>query len=180
MSAPPMRPVFAVEVAVPPEELMLRIRERLDDPVSRCRGGVVNNHAELFVRDEDAHFWSPWLSVSVEETESGGSLLRGRFGPRPHMWTGFMFGYFSFGTATVFGGIWGLSQWSLGMRPSLLWTVPAGLAACALIYVASLVGQRLGAGQMGELRDTLFSSFGQQAQVVEHAEGDPAAESPSP
>ena len=140
----------------------------------------MNNHAELFVCDEQAHFWSPWLSVSVEETESGGSLLRGRFGPRPHVWTGFMFGYFSFGTATVFGGIWGLSQWSLGMSPSLLWSVPAGLAACAFIYVSSLVGQRLGAGQMRELRETLFSFLGIQEDAAGGVVESAAAEGTTP
>lgn len=180
MSAPPMRPVFAVEVALPPDELMLRIRERLRDPNSRCRGGAVDHHAELFVPEDEAHFWSPWLSVTVEETEEGGSLLRGRFGPRPHVWTGFMFGYFSFGSATVFGAIWGLSQWSLGMSPDLLWSVPAGLAACVLIYLASLVGQRMGAAQMCELSEVLFSSFGQHTEPARLGNRDAATERSTP
>ena len=180
MSAPPMRPVFAVEVALPPDELMSRIRQRLSDPSSRCRGGTVDNHAELFVSEDEAHFWSPWLSISVEASESGGSLVRGRFGPRPHVWTGFMFAYFSLGTATVFGAIWGLSQWSLGMAPDLLWSVPAGLLACALVYVASLVGQRMGADQMRELRETLFVSFGHVALPGDDPLSDAAAESQRP
>ncbi|MCB0291751.1 MAG: hypothetical protein KDH97_15965, partial [Calditrichaeota bacterium] len=90
-------------------------------------------------------------SLEVEE-HSDGAVLRGLFGPKPNVWTLFMGMYLAIGFSGTTGLMFGLSQWSLGMPPLLLWSVPAALLAGAAVYGLALYGQRLSQEHMYVLR----------------------------
>jgi len=95
--------------------------------------------------------WSPHLSVQVEYRE-GGSLLRGRYGPHPELWTLFVFLYAAVGFLTVIGLVLGFVQWQSGMDPWGLWSTGIGAVGLGILYLISMAGQRLGAHQMEDLR----------------------------
>jgi hypothetical protein len=154
MPAPRPRPRFELELDDPPERVMQTLRDRLRG-CPRCTGSSIGNHAELFVPDTDRHVWSPWLSVTVEDGAAGGSLVRGRFGPHPAVWTLYMFVAFALGFALLVAAAWGYAQWAMEVSPRALYFVPLVLVLAALLYFVSLVGQRLGAEQMETLRSTL-------------------------
>ena len=154
MSAPRPRPKFELELDAPPERVMQTLRDRLR-VCPGCTGASIGNHAELFVPDADRHVWSPWLSVTVENGARGGSLLRSRFGPHPAVWTLYMFLAFGLGFALLVAASWGYAQWAMEATPWALFGVPVILVLGVLLYAVSLVGQRLGAKQMEELRSTL-------------------------
>ena len=63
---------------------MDRLRDRLPE-CPRCTGVSVGRHAELFVPENERRVWSPWLSVTTESAQDGGSLVRGRFSPHPQV-----------------------------------------------------------------------------------------------
>jgi hypothetical protein len=71
-----------------------------------------------------------------------------------------MFAAFSIGTAAMLGVLFGLSQWMLETTPWALLAGPAGVSVLLVLYAAGLVGQRLGAGQMAELREALDALLG--------------------
>lgn len=66
-----------------------------------CVGQIAYNLITLKIPQKDRHFWSPELSVSLEETEDG-TIIRGLYGPNPTVWTFFMFAYSCTGILALF------------------------------------------------------------------------------
>ena len=160
MTAPAVRPRIELALADDPDRVMAALRSRLHD-CPGCTGVSVGRHAELFVPEAERRVWSPWLSVTAEAGDRGGSLVRGRFSPHPHVWTLYMFLAFAIGFALLVGITWGYAQWAMDERPWALASVPLGAAALAGLYGASLVGQRLGADQMDHLEAVLRELVGE-------------------
>ncbi len=153
MSSPRVRPRFEIEIDLEADTLMERVRERLPK-CPHCTGVSVGRHAELFVPDAEQRPWSPWLSVTADERNSG-SLLRGRFAPHPNVWTLYLFLAFGLGFALLVGTAWGYAQWATGLTPWALVTLPSVIVLGSLLYLASQVGQKLGSEQMEHLRSAL-------------------------
>ena len=84
-----------------------------------------------------------------------GSVLRGRFGPHPEMWTLFIFLYMAVGFLATIGLILGFVQWQSGMDPWGFWGVGIGVPSLAVLYGISAIGQKLSAYQMEELRERI-------------------------
>ena len=148
-----VRPNFEIAIAADPDAVMELVRENL----ARCRqctGVSVGRHAELFVPVAERRVWSPWLSVSTGERD-GGSVLKGRFAPHPNAWSLYRFLAFGLGFALLVGLSWGYAQWVMGGPPWALLSLPAAVILGGLLYSVSVLGQRLGAEQMIQLRTAL-------------------------
>jgi hypothetical protein len=154
VAPPQVRPTFELELTDEPDEVTRRLRRRLAD-CPRCTGTSVGRHAELFVPEAERRVWSPWLSVTTETAADGGSIVRGRFAPHPHVWTLYMFLAFGLGFGLLVGAAWGYAQWAMGEAPWALVSLPLGLLLAGGLYLVSLTGQRLGAGQIDHLADAL-------------------------
>lgn len=154
MKPPPIRPNFVIPLSRGADEVMAILRERLKGvrhaDCSRSKGRC----ADLFLDEDVRRLWSPYLSIQVER-QGERALLRGRYAPHPEIWTLFMFLYAAVGFLTVMGLMLGFVQWQSGMDPWGLWGFYAGLPGLALLYGVSVVGQRLSAHQIGELRDRM-------------------------
>lgn len=147
-----LRPRFRTHTALSLAELTERLRAELEQENVPFDGKVLKEFAVLRIVARDQHYWSPELSLQLEQQEQG-TLIRGLFGPRPAVWTMFA-GFYTF---TIFLSLiallYGLSQWSLDMEPYGLWMLPVPLALLVSAYATALVGQRLGHEQMQALRD---------------------------
>ncbi len=165
-----LRPRFELELPAPADQAMDRIRESLDSPALHDSTMSVGRHAEFLVDAAEQKIWSPRLTIRVDDAP-GGSTLRGRFSPRPDVWTGFMFVYFLMAFVVVFGATLGYVQQLSGQSPWGYWGIPLGLLVIAGIHLAGYVGQRLGAAQMRELRATLDAVLA--AQFDETSDSDP-------
>jgi len=115
---------------------------------------------ELLTSEEKVRFWSPQLTIDVEE-EGDGALLHARFAPHPHVWTLYVMLYSTSLAFFVGCVMFGISQWMVGSEPWGLYLIPAAFVLSGLVYGASYVGQGLGSLQMLELRsfvETALSS----------------------
>ncbi len=152
MQKPRIRPTFSVFLAPQADEAMAELRDRLRgtdyEGCTRSKGRC----ADFFVDEDQRRVWSPHLSVQVEPTKEG-SLLRGRFGPHPELWTLFMFLYTAVGFIATIGLMLGFVQWQSGMEPWGLWGFWLGVPGLAILYGVSATGQRLSAHQMEELKE---------------------------
>lgn len=130
-------------------------------PGARCTGMATEGFASLQIPDKDRHYWSPQLSLMMEELENKeGTLIRGLYGPAPAVWTMFVFFYALIGFALVVVLIIGFSRKSLGMEAPILWWVPVLLLVFLSLYLVSYFGQKLGHDQMETLHTFLEECLG--------------------
>ena len=154
-----MRPRFSLKIPLAPSEVHERLESQLARAECPCRSSVVGKHVEVTLRDDLRHFWSPHLSLELNQ-DPAGSVLTGLFGPSPNVWTLFLAAYGFLGLTVFFAGILGLVQLSLGEPAWGLALAGGSLLACALPYAAAQVGRSLAAEQMEELRRFLRESLG--------------------
>lgn len=160
----PLRPTFDLDVRLAPEHAAERLAGLL--ATAGLRGRRVGNHLSLTLDRPAKPFWSPWLTIEVERgtgppqdaDAAGRARVHARFHPHPSIWTAFMLTYIALATIALFALSFGISQVVLDQPPVALWLVPVCLGAAAAMYASALVGQRLAADQMHELK-----------QAVEHA-----------
>jgi hypothetical protein len=154
MHRPKIRPTFSIPLSRDADGSMAFLRERLEgsnwSECSKSKGRC----ADFYIKEEARRLWSPYLSVQVE-SEKEGSLLRGRFGPPPEMWTLFIFLYAGVGFLTLMGLLLGFVQWQSGMHAWGFWGFYIGIPGLALLYGISATGQHLSSHQMEELRDRI-------------------------
>jgi hypothetical protein len=156
-----VRPRFQVDVDYSLDEIVDRIKKGLDDKNTACEGWAKPGYAKLFMPAEEQHYWSPQLTLNMEETEEG-THLRGLFGPRPAVWTMFVFFYTVIGVAILFIGIFGLSYWQLGKSANILWLVPVLVLLFLSLYLVAFFGQKLGHDQIEIMHRFLEKCLGME------------------
>ncbi|MFT5080339.1 MAG: hypothetical protein ACJAZ8_001264 [Planctomycetota bacterium] len=153
-SPPRPRPRFDLESPAPPEQLLAHFRARLQE--AKLVSGLVveqNSTIEMTLVDDHVRVWSPQLSLLVSpSTQGGGSVIKARFGPHPHVWGMFIAGYAISGMLSCALLLFGLVQIFLDQTPWALYATPLAILGAAFVYGAAYVGQGLGHGQMHELR----------------------------
>jgi len=150
-----IRPRFKEIVALSPEQVTGNIREQLAANANVCKGEIIDHHVILKIPSQHQHYWSPQLSLELEEHDAG-TLIRGLYGPKPGVWTMFVFFYSAFGFLTLMGLLFGLSQLMLKMDAYGLWAAPVGAVILIGLFVVSKVGQNLSKQQMRQLHDFLM------------------------
>ncbi|MCF6342966.1 MAG: hypothetical protein L3J31_09205 [Bacteroidales bacterium] len=136
------------------EEIMDSIVSKLRKNKEKVAGDTLLNHAYLKIPEDEQDYWSPELHVTVEGVE-GGSLVNGVVGPKPKIWTMFMFFYTGIIVIFIFGGALGVSQWMLGMNAPWLWSIPLAAFLWLVVFLAAKFGQRQANRQMARLRNFL-------------------------
>lgn len=147
-----IRPRFEVKSDKSIKEIMDCVQAGLKVEFSACKGTVSNGFISLRPHDIELHYWSPYLTVNLEE-ENEETLARCLFGPSPGVWTMFIFIYAIVGLAIVIISIIGLSNWSLGDSAKILWFVPFLIMVFLTLYLVSFLGQKRGNHQMRHLHD---------------------------
>ena len=153
-----IRPRFREQIDLSSEEIKKRINIALKEEKDSWLGKIVDNHVILKIPQKDQHYWSPQLTLELEE-ENGQTLIRGLFGPKPGVWTMFVFFYSAIGFLTLMGLIFGLSQMMLKMDAYGLWSFPVGAVLLIGLFITSKIGQRLGKEQMRRLVTLLYKSL---------------------
>ena len=141
-----VRPRFQQVSVSSINEIQEKVRQHLNQPEADCVGRIIPGHIVLTVPEEDLHFWSPRLSLSLEEDEEG-TLIRGLYGPAPSIWLMFAFGYGLLSFLIMVIGIIGFSRLSLGLSAPILWVLPFLVGGLILLYIVAQVGQKIGVEQ---------------------------------
>ncbi len=145
------RPEVHLELARPPEEVLQQFRQTLANPESLCEGHVGSAEFSLTLRGPERHAWSPWISLEVRANE-GGTAIKGRFGPHPNLWTGFVLLYSSEVFIFLMGAMLGSVQLMMGDAPTGLLVLGAASFGLAISCGIDLYGRKLGRSQMERIR----------------------------
>lgn len=103
------------------------------------------------VGNGERKFWSPWLTLDVEEAEGGGCVGKGRFNPSPAIWTGFVLASIVL-VGLGFGGVvWSWAEMVLERPVRGVWVTVASAAGVAGLWGVSAVGQGLARAEMARM-----------------------------
>jgi Na+/melibiose symporter-like transporter len=104
---------------------------------------------------EKQHFWSPqldlqiWDSEEEEEEEEAKTTLSGLFGPKPSVWTLFMFLHFAVAGLFITAGIWAYVNATLNQPFSIQLLLLFLLAiGWFILYFAGRMGKSVGKKEM--------------------------------
>ena len=83
------------------------------------------------IREQDRHFWTPRLNLSLEETADGHTRIEGIYGPNANVWGLYLYGYLIVGSLGIFTACYGYAQWIMDKTPWGLWAS----AGCGILYI---------------------------------------------
>jgi len=114
-------------------------------------GKIIDHHIVIDVPKAEEHFWSPQLHIEIEEVENN-TTIKGLFGPKPNVWSLFMFIHFAVALAFVVFLVlvyvrWNLKQdYTFALMMSLIMPV-----LWFVLYFLGRIGRKKGAQQMHEI-----------------------------
>lgn len=94
-----LRPRFSIDLGDNKNAVLDAFKAKLQHKDCTYIGKIVDDHIFINVPKNKDHFWSPQLHLEILENENNTSLLKGLFGPKPQVWTMFMFIHFVVGTS---------------------------------------------------------------------------------
>ncbi|MBN8643434.1 MAG: hypothetical protein J0L86_16605 [Flavobacteriales bacterium] len=116
---------------------------------------IRNNHIQFTIRGEKQRYWSPYLSVELEEkegNEKNATHIRGLFGPAQTMWTFFIFLHFIIAGIFLTFLMFAFSDYALKQSIVNDVIIMISMIICwILLYVIARQTRVNGYGQMEEL-----------------------------
>lgn len=153
-----LRPRFSIELTASAAVVRERFLEAFKNKETSLKGTIVDNHIFISILAKDDHFWSPQLHLEVIESTQNSSELKGLFGPKPQVWTLFMFVHFML--AFGFIGFLALLYSKYSLKESLVFPISmlVGIAILwLLLYLFGSFGKETGKKQMKRLHDFMIS-----------------------
>ncbi|MGI9530810.1 GTP-binding protein [Lutimonas sp.] len=155
-----LKPRFKLKYSASVEEILDEFRGNLAIEDCKYKSKIVNHHIVIDVPLDEEHFWSPQLHVEVEK-EDEVTVVKGILGPKPKIWTMFMFLHFIVALAffiffVIFYSKWSLDQdYQFSMIMFLLMPV-----LWFVLYFIGQLGKKIGYEQMVGLHNFLIKALG--------------------
>ena len=154
-----LKPRFKMKFNESKEDILEHFRLHIEKDQGDYISKIVDHHIVFDVAKEKEHFWSPQLHVELE-TEEGFTIVKGILGPKPKIWTFFMFLHFAVAIAffvffVVFYSRWSLKQdYFIPMIMCFLMPV-----VWVILYFVGQLGKKFGYDQMVELHAVLAEAL---------------------
>ncbi|WP_233884473.1 GTP-binding protein [Tenacibaculum piscium] len=148
-----LKPRFQFDFEMNSQDLLNNIKAHLLDD-KRYKMAIIDAHIIIDVPIKDAHLWSPQLSLEVAELTKTRSKIKGLFGPKPQIWTFFMFIHFVVASAFLISSVMAYSNWSLkngSIFPIVMLVILP--IVWVLLYLVGAMGKSIGKKQMDELKE---------------------------
>ncbi|APZ46219.1 hypothetical protein BW723_07875 [Polaribacter reichenbachii] len=157
-----LRPRFTIDLDKNCKEILERFSDALKNENSSIIGNIVDGHVFIKVSKKEEHFWSPQLHLEIIEKTSESSFLKGLFGPKPAVWTLFMFIHFVIGISFI--AFCMLLYTRVSLNESLFFPVLMMIVLpiiWLLLYFLGKIGKNTGKHQMRKLHSFMM-------QVIEN------------
>ncbi|MCF6350300.1 MAG: GTP-binding protein [Flavobacteriaceae bacterium] len=155
-----LKPRFKMEFDETPEEILNKFKTNLEDRTCKYCSKLSGNYVFLDVPLEEAHFWSPQLQVEVIKGENNKTVVKGILGPKPQVWTFFMFIHFVVAVAFIVFFVMFYVNWSLEKDFQFYKYMLIGLPIFWIIlYFVGQSGKKLGYTQMVELDEFMMKTL---------------------
>lgn len=151
-----LKPRFKISCDQSAESIMAKFKDKFDSGDCDYCSKIVDHHIVIDVPKKEDHFWSPQLHVEVEKDDENTTIVRGLFGPKPQVWTFFMFIHFAVAVAFIVFFVVAYTQWSLKQEYSFALVICIAMPILWIVlYILGQLGKKKGYQQMLELDDFL-------------------------
>lgn len=147
-----LRPRFKMEFGENQQKLLAKFQINVKNTSCKYCVKVIDGHIVVDIPSEENHFWSPQLNIEIEHIEENKSIVKGLFGPKPQVWTLFMFIHFAMAFAFIGFSMMAYVKWTLksDYKTALIITFVLPILWVAMYFLGSL-GKKRGHKQMNEL-----------------------------
>ncbi|WP_435414524.1 GTP-binding protein [Polaribacter aestuariivivens] len=155
-----LRPRFSIDLDENSDVVLNRFIEVLKSNKNNFRGTIVNEHIFISIPKKEEHFWSPQLHLEILDRGENVSELKGLFGPKPQVWTLFMFVHFIIGIS--FLGFCVFLYTRLSLNESLFFPIIMIIflpIIWVLLYFLGKIGKDTGKPQMKKLHDFMIENI---------------------
>jgi Na+/melibiose symporter-like transporter len=149
-----LKPRFRLEFEESEAVILQKFITGLEQSNFKYPNKIVDQHIMIDVQPEEEHFWSPQLQIEIEKGENEKTIVKGILGPKPKVWTFFMFLHFFvavtfFVFLVIFYTNWSLKQeYTFAMIMCIVMPI-----LWVILYFSGQLGKRFGYNQMVELHD---------------------------
>ncbi|MCF7560609.1 GTP-binding protein [Sabulilitoribacter multivorans] len=144
-----LRPRFKIEVPRYNEAVLSDFQNA---KATQSEFVVIRVEEHVFIRlpKDKQKFWSPQLHLEINAVDENSCVVRGLFGPKPTVWTLFMFLHFLVAGLFIAFGIWTYSNWTLEQN----FTIQASVTILMVLLWVTLyfVGSFGKASSINEMR----------------------------
>jgi ABC-type multidrug transport system fused ATPase/permease subunit len=134
------------------QKIIKKFKDNLTNKKCKYCSKIVDGHIIIDVPKDENHFWSPQLNIEIIEVSENKSIVKGLFGPKPQVWTLFMFIHFVMAFIFIGFSIMAYVQWTLKIDNIFaLWMIFLLPILWFAMYFLGRIGKKTGRPQMGEL-----------------------------
>ncbi|MBT8385277.1 MAG: GTP-binding protein [Bacteroidia bacterium] len=117
---------------------------------------IIDHHIVIDVPKDEDHFWSPQLHIEVESNEENKTIVKGLFGPKPQVWTFFMFIHFAVAVAFIVFFVVAYTRWNLKQDYTFALIMCIAMPVLwVILYILGQLGKKKGYKQMVQLETFL-------------------------
>jgi hypothetical protein len=150
-----LKPRFKVEGREDVDELIKKFTVQLKETYPEYRSKVIGNHIVIDVPKSGETFWSPQLHAEIV-SEKGITYAKGILGPKPIVWTFFMFLHFVVAFTFIIFFVVFYSNWLLGKEYTFAMVMCVLMPVVWVIfYLGGQLGKKKGYTQMRDLQTLL-------------------------
>jgi len=153
-----LRPRVKILSKLDKDEIVDRIKRKIDDPNTQCTGWAKEGYALICAPEQERRIWTPQLNLQIDELEDG-TEVRGVIGPNASVWTAFAFTFSILGFIAFVALFWGLSRLSLDYSADILWVVPVAIVLIVGVYLLAKIGQQMSQDQVRQLKKFVESTL---------------------
>lgn len=155
-----LRPRFKMEFEENRQNLISKFKDISKNKTSNFGIVISDGHVIIDIPAEENHFWSPQLSIEIEVIDEKSSAVKGLFGPKPQVWTLFMFIHFAMAFAFIGFSIMAFVKWTLksDYETALMITLTLPIL-WVLMYFLGTIGKKSGNKQMDELHGFMIETL---------------------
>ncbi|MFK5890381.1 MAG: GTP-binding protein [Flavobacteriaceae bacterium] len=155
-----LKPRFKVSVDAPQKAVLKDFEDTFKSGNCPYCSKIVGHHIVLDVPIKQSHFWSPQLHLEVEKDNDKTTVIKALLGPKPQIWTFFMFLHFAVAIAFLIFLVIAYSNYTLDKDYGFALTMDIVLPVVWLVfYIGGQLGKKKGYKQMQELHDYLMETL---------------------
>ncbi|MEM9280813.1 MAG: hypothetical protein AAGA96_03220 [Verrucomicrobiota bacterium] len=165
MSSFRVRPRFRQVVDGEMEKVGSFIVDHVTENSERCIAKKFPGFVRIRIPENDQHFWTPRLTLSLYPEGENKTLVCGVYGPNANVWGIFLYGYLVTGFLTMISAVFVISEWAIGKElETLPYLIPSSISLVAL-YLTAQMGQKIASQQTYLLHQAYEEAIGEPIEV---------------